>query len=696
MGISFLNPLFLIGLTALTVPILVHLVQSHRGERMKFPSLMFVDKMSFSTLRRAKIRNWFLFLLRAIAFTLIVLAFARPILGGGLAEIAAAGGEKDLIILLDGSYSMAYADHWERAVDAARRAIGNLGRGDRAGIVLFDESADLVSVLTGDQGRLRAVVESLSPGDRSTRFGPPLELARQLLEESELPNREILLISDFQRTGWQGTDMPRLPSWLTLTPINLSEPDFNNVTVASIQLQRRHEQRGSLLTLNARLLNHGTEPLSGQEVDLVINGEERGRHDLDISAGGLGSASFEDVSLSDSEIRGTVTVTEDHLPEDNAFRFVLSSGTRLSALIIERERARREESLFIERALSIGDRPSFSAVVTSENTATGAQIANHSLVILNGTAGWGAENAQTLLDFVEGGGGLFVVLGEAGFRGSGGSPAEQLIPVTSGGVIEVSETNGRALGELDYDHPVFEVFSEPRSGDFTAARFYRYQRLADGWNGDVIARFSDGSPALLDRKIGNGRVLVWTSTLDNYWNDLALKPVFLPFLHQIARHVTGYRDYREWYSVGETIEFFVPGDLSGAVVQALTPAGESVTLITNPGTLLLPLDQPGFYELENVPEDWDAPVTFAVNRDRGESDLESIDIEEFLLATAAVETSTAATGLEAAVRPEIVERRQSVWWYLLLAVGLLMGVETVISNRLSREELRQKKEEFHD
>jgi hypothetical protein len=263
--------------------------------------------------------------------------------------------------------------------------------------------------------------------------------------------------------------------------------------------------------------------------------------------------------------------------------------------------------------------------------------------------------------------------------------------------VETPETHGRSLGELDYNHPVFEIFSEPRSGDFTAARFYRYHRLAGDWDAEVIARFSDGSPALLDRRLGDGHVLVWTSTLDNYWNDLALKPVFLPFIHQIARHAVGYREYRNWYTVGETLEFDLPGDFSSDEVTVLAPNGDSVPLIAGSGNLLLPLEEPGFYRLENVPEQWDAPRSIAVNRETEESDLEPLDIEEFLLATSAVEVSAGTSGLESVVLPEVAERRQSIWWYLLLLVGLLMGVEMVVANNLSRSENSKSNEEgLHD
>jgi len=158
MGISFLNPLFLLGLGIVAVPVIVHLVQSYRGERFRFPSLMFLESIRFHSIRRSKIRDVLLFLMRASAFVLLVLAFARPIVGRGGGEIVPVAGARDVVILLDGSYSMAYGDRWSRAVSEVRDVINRLGRGDRAALILFSEGAELVAPSTGDRNRLRAVL----------------------------------------------------------------------------------------------------------------------------------------------------------------------------------------------------------------------------------------------------------------------------------------------------------------------------------------------------------------------------------------------------------------------------------------------------------------------------------------------------------------------------------------------------------
>ena len=210
---AFLAPLFLAGLVALAVPIFVHLTHKERKDVVVFPSLMFLTKIPYQAVRRQRIRNWLLFALRCLAVILLALAFARPFLTrpAGAAPVRGLGA-RELVILVDRSYSMAYGDRWTRAVDAAKRAIASLGAGDRASLVLFDATATAATEPTGDKAILTTAIDRVKPGAAVTRYEPAFKLAQRVLADSKLPRREVLLISDFQRIGWDGRDSPSLPA----------------------------------------------------------------------------------------------------------------------------------------------------------------------------------------------------------------------------------------------------------------------------------------------------------------------------------------------------------------------------------------------------------------------------------------------------------------------------------------------------
>ena len=213
---SFLAPLFLVALAALAIPVLIHLTQRERKQIVEFPSLMFLRKIPYPSVRRRRIRDWLLLLARLTALLLIILAFARPFVRRPTLRVSGSSGPREVVLLLDRSYSMGYGNHWERARDAARRAVRALGTDDRASLIFFATGADLDVRSTTDRGRLLAEIDAARLGSRTTRYGPALKLAQRIVTESPLPRREVVLISDFQKTGWNRAEDLRLPAGTTL------------------------------------------------------------------------------------------------------------------------------------------------------------------------------------------------------------------------------------------------------------------------------------------------------------------------------------------------------------------------------------------------------------------------------------------------------------------------------------------------
>src|SRR5215218_1942887 len=123
---TFLFPLFLVAMAGLAVPVLLHLIQRERKQVVQFPSLMFLRRIPYQSVRRRRIRHWLLLMMRLAALALIVLAFARPFFRAADPSVAAEGGAREVVILVDRSYSMGYGDRWTRALNAARSTVDGL------------------------------------------------------------------------------------------------------------------------------------------------------------------------------------------------------------------------------------------------------------------------------------------------------------------------------------------------------------------------------------------------------------------------------------------------------------------------------------------------------------------------------------------------------------------------------------------
>ena len=194
----------------------------------------------------------------------------------------------------------------------------------------------------------------------------------------------------------------------------------------------------------------------------------------------------------------------------------------------------------------MGETPKFALITRDAEDMTADDLQPGAVVVLN-DAQVSSGAAERLGRFVERGGGLFVIAGQ---HGTWPQDRATVLPAVPGEAVDRTRGQAARLVGLEYGHAVFEPFRAPRSGDFSAARFYGYRATTLQPGASVLARFDDGSPALIERRAGAGRVLVWTSSLDLQWNDLAVKPIFLPFMHPVARYLAAYREPEPWLTVG--------------------------------------------------------------------------------------------------------------------------------------------------
>src|SRR5689334_13161169 len=176
---SFLAPAFLAGLAAIAVPVIIHLIHRERKVVIEFPSFMFLERIPYRSVRRQKIRHLLLLLLRCVAIAMLVAAFARPFFERRHAAITGTGA-KELVILLDRSASMGYAGRWEKAKDAAKKAVSGLGATDRATLVLFSAEALVASEPMARPDRIVASINAAKLTPEGTKFAPALKLASQI------------------------------------------------------------------------------------------------------------------------------------------------------------------------------------------------------------------------------------------------------------------------------------------------------------------------------------------------------------------------------------------------------------------------------------------------------------------------------------------------------------------------------------
>ncbi|MFN8667719.1 MAG: BatA and WFA domain-containing protein [Gemmatimonadaceae bacterium] len=691
MQLSFLAPLFAAALAAIGIPILVHLVHKERKDAVAFPSLMFLQRTPYQHASRQRIRDWLLFAARCLIIALLAAAFMRPVFARTAQSAPNAGGETEVVVLLDRSLSMRYGTRWRSAQDAVRKRIASLGRGDQLTLVPFDVRATAVNDASSEATVLRAALDTIQPVDAGTRLAPAVGLARRLLGVSKLPKKELVVVSDFQRSAWDLGDDVAMPPATTIVPIDVSTDSVVDRSVRSIEMRRDPAAPGERVIVAARVLNVGAAA-KGVSVQLEIAGRVVEARTLDLPADGGGTVAFAPVAVPADGAPARIVLAPDALTADDAFHFVLRRSASLGVLLVTHPDASADRAVFAARALAIGDQPAFDVKTTSASRVTGADLDGRRLLFLN-DAGWPAGiGAARFLSFVGEGGGVLNALGERSSPRGWPAPAASLLPGEIGTPTDRLGERGAVLGYLDRSHPALSVFGGARSGDLSAARFFRYRPILA--QEGVLARFDDGAAALVEHRVGRGRILTWGSSLDGLWNDLPRQAVFLPFLQQLAQYAASYRPQRSSFAVGESVDLRdgMSGDsaaLASARFSVIAPDGARLGVGGAGEPTALELRRAGWYEVRRSGAPNDRARLVAANPAAAELEFSTFDPARLSNALApAGAFADAAAPVDRVQQLLDQERTQSIWWYLLVVTALVLLAEGLLASRVSRRRLQ--------
>ena len=394
---SFLTPFFFAGLAAILVPILIHLVRRARAPRVEFPSLMFVQRVPQRTIRRRRLQNLLLLLLRCLALAALVLAFVRPYVSWG--ADGARAGSRTVILLLDRSFSMRAGDgaggrtRFAQAVEEALIELDKRKADDEVGLVLFDEGVEVLARpgkrsdedRAGARAEIRRILPGLSPGDGGTDFVQAIRSAEALLRDSASAKREILLLTDLQASGASPERLAPLAPGIELRPKIVGEPALSNVAVSGLSGITTLYQARYSDPLRVRLTNHGDGPAEEIRVEFLLNEQPVEERRIDLRAQETGAVTFSGFNLNPGINSCAIRISgaADRFAEDNRFLFTLRRTVPIEALVIETATRGRSESFYLRYALTTGENLPFQVTVRTAGAVDPSRLSQYGLIIVN-------------------------------------------------------------------------------------------------------------------------------------------------------------------------------------------------------------------------------------------------------------------------------------------------------------------------
>ena len=277
MSVFFLYPIYLFGLMAASLPILIHLLNRRKLKRVRFPAVRFVLLSQKRISRSYRLRHWLLLALRALAVILLALLLANPIFQTG-AGLFAGGGPVSLVVLLDNSLSMTWSgdgDGFKKAKEVARLLISSLNDSDRAALIPTNISGKESFRLKGEKEVLLKELDGIEIADGTTNLSAALGKAYELLNE-RAGQKEIRLITDLGLTGWDQFSISSLKQYDPSIPfktihIGRKQPPLNG-TVREVRLGGQGVGVNLPLNLEAVVTNFGDQEIKDLLVQLSIDG----------------------------------------------------------------------------------------------------------------------------------------------------------------------------------------------------------------------------------------------------------------------------------------------------------------------------------------------------------------------------------------------------------------------------------------
>ena len=657
-------PWFLAALAGLGLPVYLHLLKRQTSKPKQVSSLMLYESRTQASTRHRSLRYFLLLSLRLLMLLLLIVAFANPFVNRNAASFAS---NRLVLLVIDNSFSMRAGT---RLNDAKEAAMGVLAGKDAAHgqVAAFGSQLQFMTQAIEDQAALRAAVQAVQPGDGHGNFGEMARAVRAMAAALHTPV-ELHLFSDMQRSALAGSfaDMT-LPSNVKLVTHPVVTKAQPNWTVESVDVPGQVWGKDAKpVHARAVIAGFGT-PAAQRTVSLAVNGKTAAVKTVAVPASGRASVDFPALEVPYGFNRCEVKIdSADAFAADDVRRFAVERSDPQKALLIHNYGDSRSP-LYIGAALSAAAQSAFVLESIDVNEAADRQPSNYAFIVLSdlNTVPQLLENSLT--GYVRSGGNLFI----AGGTSAG---ARLQIPIFGARISETRDYSRvpdrfMSVGSSDSSFPAVA-----KAEGWPGVKFF-YALNVDPGDARVIVRLSDQTPLLLEKRIGEGRVLLFTSGLDNLTNDFPLNPAFVPFIEQTARYLAGSERQGGARTVDAYLELRNARE-QGQGVEVTGPDGKRPLTLGEAATAQsLQLTEAGYYQLRLANG---RQNLVGVNADPKESNLDVIPDDVMALWTGKGGSGSQEASGGGVATPQ--KTPETLWWYVMLLVFAAAAAESVLASR---------------
>ncbi|MBI1803027.1 MAG: BatA domain-containing protein [Ignavibacteriae bacterium] len=661
---TFLNPLVLFGLAAAAIPLILHLFNLRKLRTIEFSTLTFLKELQQTKIRRLKLRQILLLIVRTLLIILIILAFARPALRGTILGTIGTHAHSSVVFILDDSFSMTASDehgeYFKQAKDATIRLIDLLKDGDEAYLVkLSDVPNATIDPATHDFSTLRKVVNESDVSSIHRSLDDALRLSAKLLQRSRNANKEMYVISDMQATlvnarAQMSTPANLFDEQVKFFVVEIGSKAGTNIGLDSVSVKTTILEREKPTTIHASLRNFNSVPLNDYVVSVFLDGTRAAQSSVSIEQSGSASIELEAIPKRTGFIKGYAEIEHDAIEQDDRRYFSLYVPEHINVAVVGDALL---DDQFILLALQASRSEVDQSLLRVQQTTVQKfpllDLKNFDVLVIIDLTTLSASDAQKIQSFVQRGGGV-VLFPQSTLPRTGSITSPLLVALNIPPVDRVTAypaENGVSFQKADLDHPLFTtIFEREQNGRRQEQQHIESPGITAsltrqaGRHGRTIISLMDGSAFLSEHNLGEGKILFFSISPVLTWSDFPLKGIFAPLIHRSIIYTSSSSEIVPSYLVGDEPTVTVrrsavvengaqftlvqpdgTEELVQSSEQSNTNAGRSVFSFT-----LKRLNQPGFYEIRSGTTPL---IVFAANIDSRESDMRKMTREEFVTAS---------------------------------------------------------------
>jgi hypothetical protein len=568
----FLNPSVLFGLIAASIPILIHLLNLRRLKKIEFSTLDFLKELQKNTIKKVKIKQWILLLLRTLLIIFLILSFSRPSIKTSFWGAGGSTAKTTAVIIIDNTYSMGVitdkGSYLNQAKLAAKKIVNQLKEGDEAVVIP-------VSALNGsyipitDLRKIKKEIDNIQISDVSSTIHNALVKGSKIIEKSDNFNKEVYILSDYQQKRLFEQEKALsdfrqvLGEQVRIYSVFFGGKDINNLTINSLKPANQIFAVGKNIGFNVGVTNTGNYPLNNSVISLFINGERVAQQNISLGKGENKIIYFETL-LKKSGLNEIIAECEDDdITNDNKRYFAINIPEELKLLLLTDD---LEDGYYIKTALKQDDTLSYIKI-TEKNTSLSDAINyfDYNAVIIIG--GKNIKNYKSLTEFAANKGGLIL------FPSSKSSLNEFNTFLVNLGLPKATENKGGlgnktgyGFGTIDFEHPIFyELFEKGKKPVVNTPDIFNYFKLSSGLFGRNVIEMEDKSPFLVEYTNNNSKVLVFNAAPTLNWSNFVIKSIFAPIINRSVFYLTAISDKQEDFFAGEQLYINIGDNFAGSV-----------------------------------------------------------------------------------------------------------------------------------